>query len=239
MTKLSIVIPAYDELPNLRRLLPRIRAVLDASPVSLGEVLVVVRTHADPDGDAEIRDLGAVPVRRTPGDSFGDAIRTGLAAVPVDRDLVLTMDADGSHDPDRIPLMLAHAEGAHVVVASRYVAGGRSDNSAPLKAMSRALNRAYSLVLGIDCRDVSTNFKLYRREDVERVRLSCAAFDIVEELLIQVARLHPDDFRIVEVPDHFRERELGETKRQLGPFIAAYLATLVRLRWQGDRRRRG
>ena len=230
MAALSVVMPAYDELPNLRLLLPAIwEAARPFTPEGL-EIVVVVRHQTSASDDDELRRLGAVVVHRSPSDSFGDAMRSGIAAASPASDLVLTMDADGSHDPSRIPELLAQADHGDVVVASRYVPGGRSDNGIALRLMSRALNRAFSLVLGIDCRDVSTNFKLFHRRDLVDVSLTCQAFDVVEELLFQVARRHGSAFRVVEVPDHFRERLSGESQRRLGPFVVAYLVTLARLR---------
>lgn len=235
---LWVVMPAFDELPNLRVLIPQLRRLADYPGIRSIDVAVVVRVRADAREDEELTGMGATVVHRHPSDSFGDAMRSGLAAVPDDADLVITMDADGSHDPARIPALLERATNADVVVASRYVHGGTSDNALVLRVMSRVLNRAYSFVLAIDCRDVSTNFKLFHRVDLEGLELRCAAFDVVEELLFQVASRHGTGLRIVEVPDHFRERASGVSRRRLGPFIVAYLVTLARLRKQSRRSRR-
>lgn len=232
MTSFSVVMPAFDELPNLRELIPAILAATESS--GLVEVIPVLRSGAPQSEEDELRNLGARPIRRGPSDTFGDAMRSGLAAVSADSEFVVTMDADGSHDPATIPSLLAVAPTSHVVVASRYVAGGSSDNSLPLRLMSRALNRTYGVVLGIHCHDVSTNFKVYRREDVSGLVLTCQAFDVVEELLFRVRQRHGSDFVLTEVPDRFHERRHGTTKRQLGPFIAAYVGTLARLRWQAS-----
>ena len=140
------------------------------------------------------------------------------------------MDADYSHNPLAITRLLAASSGAHVVVASRYTHGGTTANSLLLKIMSRLLNLAYSIVLGINCRDISTNYKLYRRSDIKNIVLSCKDFDIVEEILFQVKLIHGQSFVIREVPDHFYERKFGVTKRQLRPFIISYFRTLVRLK---------
>lgn len=233
--RLSVVIPAYDELPNLRELLPRVTEILATLDVARAEVLVVVRNGAAEDEMVELRGLGATPVRRAPTDSFGDAIRSGLASVDPSTDLVVTLDADGSHDPGTLPRLLEAADRADVVVASRYVAGGETDNTFALRAMSRCLNVAYGVVLGIHCRDVSTNYKLYHRADIDGLQLVSDSFDIVEELLFRVKQRHGATFVIAEVPDHFYERRHGVTKRRLGPFIVSYLTTLARLRRQASR----
>lgn len=227
----SLVSPAFEELENLRRLVPEIRGALDSLHLSGFEVVVVLPSHAGDDEKQEIEGLGARVVTREPTDSFGDALRTGFASVSPEADLVVTMDADGSHDPSSLPgLISAMEDSTDVVIASRYTAGGQTDNPFLLKLMSRALNRAYGLILGIDCSDISTNFKVYRREDLQQLSLSCVDFDVVEEILFRIQQLHGTDFEVVEVPDHFYERQHGVTKRRLGPFTVSYLLTLVRLR---------
>jgi len=234
---LSIVIPAYDELPNLRELLPVVNLVMSGIPDVEAEVLVVVRGGASSAECDEISGMGAKPVIRAPTDSFGDALRTGFAAAAPTSSLIVTLDADGSHDPETLPAMLAAAPHAHVVVGSRYVDGGATDNSLALRMMSRALNMVYARVLGLACRDVSTNYKIYRHVDLARVDLTCRDFDVVEEIMFRLKDLHGSSFRIIEIPDHFRERRHGVTKRRLGPFVISYVGTLIRLRWQMRHRR--
>ncbi len=233
----AVVIPAYDEAESLRVLLPELRSVLDDLPDCGSRVHVVLRTGAGQAEMDEVRSLGAEPFRRSPSDTFGDAIRTGIRSVPAEVDYVVIMDADGSHSPQTVPRLLEWAEGNDVVVASRYVQGGQSDNGAVLRGMSRTLNLGFRLVLGIPCRDVSTNYKLYHREPLQRITLTCDNFDIVEEILF---RLHREAgthaFRVHEVPDYFHERVHGDSKRRLGPFVASYLVTLARLRLSPDGR---
>ena len=230
VTGLSIVIPAYDELLNLRELVPEIKRVTKQLQNFSTEILIVLPSIAKPEEIQEIKNFGATVVMRQPTDSFGDALRGGFAAVSDTSEFVLVMDADYSHNPLAITRLLAASSGAHVVVASRYTHGGTTANSLLLKIMSRLLNLAYSIVLGINCRDISTNYKLYRRSDLKNIVLNCKDFDIVEEILFKVKSIHGHSFVIREVPDHFSERKFGVTKRQLGPFIISYFRTLVRLK---------
>ena len=223
--------PAYDEAENLRVLLPQISSVLDGLTDWTGIIHVVLRREATPAEQDEVRALGAIPWLRGPTDSFGDAMRTGIVSVPEAMDFIAFMDADGSHDPATLPLLLEWVDANDVVIASRYVAGGRSDNGPVLRAMSRSLNLCFRLVLGIPCEDLSTNFKVYRREALQDITLTCDKFDVVEEILFRLQRrAGPRGLRVHEVPDYFRERLHGESKRQLGPFVASYLVTLMRLR---------
>ena len=130
-----------------------------------------------------------------------------------------------------------NVHGAHVVVASRYTKGGTTDNSVALRTMSRTLNMAYRIILGIRCKDVSTNFKLYRRADLAQITLTCKDFDVVEELLFRLKMLHGKALVIKEIPDRFFERTHGVTKRRLGPFVVSYIKTLLYLSWLGRRHR--
>jgi hypothetical protein len=69
-------------------------------------------------------------------------------------------------------------------------------------------------------------------EKVGNINLTCNNFDIVEEILFKIHLLHNRKTQIIEIPDHFYNRDLGVTKRKLGPFIITYIFTLVRLRFR-------
>jgi dolichol-phosphate mannosyltransferase len=144
------------------------------------------------------------------------------------------MDADGSHNPMTVRKLLKETSGekVDVVIASRYVDGGSTDNQYLLKLMSKTLNFVYGKVLGINAQDISTNFKLYSSKELKKVSLTCNEFDILEELLLKLKRQKFNDFSIIEVPDHFHNRVHGVSKRKLGPFIVGYVITLFRLRFK-------
>lgn len=230
--RVSLVIPAYQEYESLQLILPRIHAVTRDHDNYDFEVMVVTEMRTSQDTRALIESFGATVVDRGPSDSFGDAIRSGIAASSEDSTFLVFMDADGSHPPETVPRLLAQADTADVVVASRYIPGGSTDNSALLRFMSRLLNKTYALVLGIKCHDVSTNFKLYRTQSLKALTLTCTNFDIVEEILVRLLQANGKErLHIVEVPDHFAERNSGESKRRLSVFIASYIWTLLRLRF--------
>jgi dolichol-phosphate mannosyltransferase len=224
--ELSVVLPAYLEEENLRILLPRLNHVLrrNGEPFEI----VVVDTPKPFDDTREVcEENGARYLPREGGETYGSAIRTGLAASKGRR--VLLMDADGSHAPEFIPTLLAERGRADVVIASRYIEGGHSENSLPLRWMSIVLNLSYAWILGLRCKDVSNSFKLYRGEQLRALRLKCENFDVVEEILFKLARANPG-LKIVEVPFTFKKRMFGETKRDLIAFIFTYLYTIIKLR---------
>jgi dolichol-phosphate mannosyltransferase len=224
---LSVVIPAYLEEENLREMLPRLLTVLSKTGVT-HEVLVI-DTLKPIDLTHEVcAELGP-PVRylnRTVGNNFGDANRTGIKE-SIGK-WVLFMDADGSHSPEYIPSLLDHMGKADLVVASRYVQGGATENPASLVLMSRILNFVYAVALGIGCRDVSNSFKLYRGDVLKEISLRCDHFDIVEEIFVKYAATL-DRPRIVEVPFVFKKRRFGDTKRNLPMFVFSFFVTLIRL----------
>lgn len=225
--ELSVVLPAYREEENLRLLLPRIRDVLDRTGRTF-ETLVV-DTVEPMDRTAEVAAAcGARLVRRGPTNAYGDAVRTGIDAAR--GAWILFMDCDGSHAPELIPSLLAGTPAHDVVVGSRYVRGGYTENPWALRAMSRIVNVVYTLVLGLPVRDVSNSLKLYRADLVREPVLRCANFDVIEEILFKIRRLHPEA-RFLEVPVGFRKRMFGETKRDLVTFALSYGLTLLRLRF--------
>src|SRR5690606_29278237 len=120
-------------------------------------------------------------VRRSPTNAFGDAYRSGIAESQGTH--VLIMDADGSHAPEFIAELYPHAYHHDIVIASRYIKGGRTENSAILEFMSRVLNLTYAVVLGIRCRDMSNSFKIYDGGRLRAIELRCENFDIVEEVM--------------------------------------------------------
>src|SRR5205085_7298845 len=124
---------------------------------------------------------------------------------------VLVMDGDGSHNPLTVPELWQHRQDNDLVIASRYVRGGQTENPAILIFMSQIVNVVFRLALRLKCLDVSNSFRLYRGDDVRSLRLECNHFDIVEEILVKLAGLRPG-FRIKEVPFTFERRKAGKTK---------------------------
>jgi dolichol-phosphate mannosyltransferase len=224
--QLSVIMPAYLEEENLRLLLPRITRALES--MQIHSEILVVDTEAPLDAtEKACADFGARYVRRRGGNLYSDAVRTGIEEAR--GEFCLFMDADGSHTPEFIPELYAQRERADVVIASRYVEGGYTENPRVLIWMSRILNLTYSIVLGLQCKDVSNSFKLYRSHMLKPLHLTCDHFDVIEEILFKLRRSTPG-LRIVEIPFSFKKRMFGQTKRNLLLFMAGYIYTIIRLR---------
>jgi dolichol-phosphate mannosyltransferase len=225
--ELSVVLPAYKEAENLSVLLPRLKSVLRG--ITENYEIIVVDSMTPFDSTAGLcAGLGVKCVNRRNSDMFGDAVRTGIAEAA--GEYVVFMDADGSHAPEFIAKLYGERNNADVVIASRYVAGGDTENSRSLVLMSRLLNMIYAGVLGINCADISNSFKLYPGALLKKLQLRSNNFDIVEEILFKLVRLKKD-LKITELPFRFEKRKHGETKRNLVVFIVSFAATLIKLRF--------
>jgi dolichol-phosphate mannosyltransferase len=224
-TELSIVLPAYEEADSLNQVLPVLQEVA-ATLIPTFEIIVVDTMQPRDNTPDVCSRLGVTYVPRRGGDLYGDAVRTGFQTAR--GQYVVMMDGDGSHNPRALPSLWEHRAAYDLVIASRYVRGGQTENPAVLILMSQMVNIVFRIVLGLKCYDVSNSFRLYRGDDVRSLRLECNHFDIVEEILVKLVALRPD-FRIKEVPFTFEKRKAGKTKRQLLTFILGYVGTLVRL----------
>lgn len=227
MIDLSVVLPAYREAKNLAFILPRLTETLNNLGIAY-EVLVVDTPEPLDETPRIALENRVTHLCRNGGDRYGDAYRTGIAASR--GTFVLFMDADGSHPPSFIATLWAAREDADVVMASRYVSGGKNRNGAISVGMSRLLNTVFGRVLGIACHDLSNSYKLYRGDQLRSLTLRCANFDVIPEILLKLQRGNPR-LRILEVPFQFERRVFGESKRSLVWFVVTYLWTLVRLRF--------
>jgi len=224
---LSVVLPSYREAKNLKVLLPRLTATLRT--IERNTEILVVDTMQPFDETPEVcRMYGARYINRTGSNSFGDAVRSGIKEAQ--GIFILFMDADGSHPPEFIPHLYQHREAYDIVIASRYIDGGYTENSRILILMSRAINIIYSLVLNLQCKDVSNSFKLYRAALIKEGEFHSNNFDIVEEILFKIKKRN-NALKILEVPFTFKKRMFGETKRNLTLFAISYIFTLLKLRF--------
>jgi dolichol-phosphate mannosyltransferase len=218
---LTILIPALDERDNLAHLLPALHDVVRDLGIT-AEILVV--DGGSHDGTpAEAERLGArVVTQRERG--FGGAYLAGFAAARAP--WIVTMDADLSHRPLFLEQFWKRRDEAEVLVASRYVEGGRADTTAFRRVLSRTLNATFRRALSLPVRDLSSGFKMYRRDVLGGLALKARDFDILEEILI---RLYADGWRIAEVPFHFMPRGTGRSHVRLLRFGWAFLRTLARM----------
>jgi len=223
--QLTIALPAYEEAANLELLLPRLKAVFDRLAVPCE--VVVADTEQPRDATPEVcARHGARYVPRVGGALYSHAVNTAIQHSK--GKWVVFMDADGSHSPEFIEKLWAERDHADLVIASRYMPGGKTENPAILVWMSLVVNVMFRMVLGLKCADVSNSFRLYKGDDLRALSLECENFDIVEEILVKLCCAN-QNYRVKEIPFVFEKRKAGKTKRNLITFAMSYIGTLVKL----------
>ncbi len=224
--KVTVIVPSYLEEENLRIIIPRLKNEMQKMGTDY-EILVVDTMHALDYSEDVCRQNKVTYLNRINGNNYGDAVRTGI--MNARGEYIIFMDADGSHSPEFINKLYQYKDDYDVVIASRYIEGGATDNNRILILMSWVVNIVYSIVLNLNCKDVSNSFKLYRGDLLRHLNLSCSNFDIVEEMLFKLKKIN-NNLKIKEVPFSFKKRMFGETKRNLFLFMISYIFTLLKLR---------
>jgi dolichol-phosphate mannosyltransferase len=208
-----VCLPTYNEKENLE---PILQAILAATP----EVDVLVIDDNSPDGTGQLADAFAAKdarvkvLHRAGKQGLGKAYLAGFAwALERGYGLVLEMDADFSHDPRYLPVMLAKAKEADLVLGSRYVPGGGTVNwGLSRKLLSRGGSLYARTILGVAVRDLTGGFKCFRREVLEGIDLAsveCSGYAFQIELTFRAVRR---GFRVAEVPIVFVDRRVGHSK---------------------------
>lgn len=219
--ELSVVIPIWAGEHNLPRLLPSLHGTL-RDLVDRYEIVVSAhprRGHLR----SQAEGLGAsfVQARRS---GYGDILRAGL-----DRArgrYVVTMDADFSHRPGYVSTMWHHRDRAEVLIGSRYIRGAYAEMSAGRRLLSRLLNLVYRKVLALPHRDLSSGFRMFRREALEDIGSPRGrGLDVLPELIVKA---HCQGWRIVEVPFWYQGARPW-TRARMVRLGLDYLATLGRL----------
>lgn len=208
-----VVIPTYNEAGNIAAIVRRVRA---AAPGF--DVLVV--DDASPDGTGAVAEGLAeedarVHVLHRPGkQGLGAAyVHAFHWALERDYELIVQMDADGSHRPEHLPAMLDRAADADVVLGSRWVPGGGVENW-PLhrRMLSRAGSLYARVLLRLPYRDITGGYRIFHRVVLEQLRLDDVHSRGYGFQIDMLLRAHRDGYRITESPITFIEREVGESK---------------------------
>ena len=209
-----VVLPTYQEAANVATVLGRLRAAVP-------DAAILVVDDASPDGTADLAEkagveLGGVEVLRRPGkDGLGSAYRAGFArGLERGFEVMVEIDADGSHDPAVLPTLLAAVEGgADLAIGSRYVPGGAIPGWPPIRRfISVAGNRYAARMLRLDVRDATAGFRAYRADVLRRIDLPAIRADGYGFQVEMVYRVSKLGGRIVEVPITFTDRIEGDSK---------------------------
>ena len=211
--RVLVVIPTYDERETLGPAVARVRA---AAP----DADVLVADDDSPDGTGRLADdLAAgddhVHVLHREGKlGIGAAYLAGFRwGLGRGYDVLVEMDADGSHPADRLPALLDALDTADVSIGSRWVPGGAVENwPRSREVLSRGGNAYTRVMLGMPVHDATAGFRAYRRTALESIDLESVASQGYCFQVDLTRRAVAAGLRVVEVPITFVERELGTSK---------------------------
>lgn len=249
---ISFVLPAYNEEENLPPLLDKIAAVMPESGLAYRVVVV-----NDGSRDAT-RDILTVYTGRLPLEVVDHPVNQGLprtiydglayAAAGADPDdIIITMDADNSHEPRyALPMIESIKKGHDLVVASRYRPGAAEVGLSPLRSfLSRGVNVMLKVILPIKgIRDYTCGYRAYRAELLQRMQayygerlVESTTFSAMAEILLKAGRLR---VKAGEIPLILRyDQKAGTSKMRVTSTVLDYFRLIARLRFSGWRKGRG
>ena len=205
--KVSIIIPIYNEVRLLEKVLTRVRAL------PLEKELVLVDDHST-DGTVDIlkkesEKPDTIICYHEKNRGKGAAIRTGFARAT--GEVIIIQDADLEYNPEEIPAVLAPIlEGrTRVSYGSRFV-GRIEQMRLPNRVANRILALLVSVLYGQKITDEATAYKAFRREVIEKIDLRCERFEFCPEVTAKVLRMGE---KIIEVPVTFTARTFEEGKK--------------------------
>ncbi len=223
--RLSIIIPIYNEEPQLEEVLERVYAVSyspkeiilvdDCSSDGTRRILEQYRTRPD-----------TVVIFHERNHGKGFAIRTGLAAAT--GGIVIIQDADLEYDPEEIPSVvepIVRGE-TDVCYGSRFL-GGLERMAIPNRVANWLLAKIAAWLFWTKLSDEATAYKSFRREVLDRIDLCCEGFEFCPEVTAKVLRL---GYTIKEVSVHFRARTVWEGKKIGWPDFFVAVRTLLHYR---------
>ena len=226
-----LVVPTYNERANLQELVARV-----FSAVPHCHLLIV--DDDSPDGTAELcselkqQYAGLHFLRRTDGRSLGRAYIAGLRyGLERQYEVIGTMDADLSHNPDHLKAMLSLTLANDIVVGSRYVRDGGTVNWKIRRVLlSWLANQFTARLFGVPAHDMTSGYRLYKRRALEQIcfdEITSNGYSFLVELLY---RLHRRGCTIIESPIVFYDRTMGKSKlgtREI--YVGALRLILLRL----------
>lgn len=213
LERVVVLIPTYNERQNLPIIVTRVRA-------SCPSVDILVLDDNSPDGTGQVADdiAAADPqvhvMHRSGKQGLGAAYKAGFAwAIERGYDAAVEMDADGSHQPEQLPALLAAAEHADLVIGSRWIKGGSVVNW-PLhrKVISVGGNVYVKAMLGLPVNDATGGYRVYRTSALQTMDLDSVSSAGYGFQVDMTRALVAAGLTAVEVPIEFIERLIGESK---------------------------
>ena len=222
--KTFVMIPTYNEKENIKALIDKILSL------KIKNLHIVVADDNSPDGTWKIvkeisknkKNIHLLLRKKDRGRGF--AGRDGfIYCLKNKADIVIEMDADMSHDPKYIPLMLKEVKNADLILGSRRVKGSREVGRGAVRQLITYLANLYiRLLLGLKVKDCNSGYRCFKRKVLEKINLSkieAKGPSIVQEVLFKT---HLNRFKIKEIPITFINRTKGKSKLGIKQLASGY-----------------
>lgn len=221
--KVLIIVPTYNEKENIVLLIPEIKKVLP-------DAHILVVDDSSPDGTADrVREMQSkwsdslfLIIRDVKDGLAGAYLRGFTYCLNKKYDIIIEMDADGSHDPSHLPAMILESKNYDYVLGSRYVQGGGVENWNFIRKFISKGGSLYSrILLGSSIKDLTGGFNLWRSETLLGIgpeKIISRGYLFQVELKIRAYKL---GFKYKEIPIIFKDREFGVSKMSSRIFVEA------------------
>jgi len=222
MSKISIIIPTYNEKENIPKLLKIIKDILRIHSI---EAKILIIDDNSPDHTAngmqkEKREYGVRVFVRTKEKGLATAILYGIKKSK--EDIVIGMDADFNHDPKIIPQLISGLRKADLVIASRFVKGGGMEEKLRY-FFTYIFNIVLNKALGFPVMDNMSGFYAIKRKILFNLPLEYIYRGYGEYHLRLVYLAHKKGLKLMEVPVHYKKRVYGRSKSNLFQMFFVYL----------------
>ncbi len=228
MTKISIIIPTYNERSNIKELIKQIFSF------NISDLNIIIVDDNSPDGTGGLVESIEETTRleiihRIKKMGLGSAYIDGFKrALVLGADYIFEMDADFSHDPKYLPQFLEEVENYDLVLGSRYIEGGGIKNWNLGRRLISYLGNFYArLILNLSFQDLTGGFKCYKRKVIESINLEKLDSEGYVFQIETTYWAYKNGFKIKEIPIIFTERKLGKSKFNFKIFFEAFIKVLT------------
>lgn len=223
--KVLVIIPTYNEAENIESIVARLRSAVP-------QASVLIADDNSPDGTGDIADSMAAEdssvhvMHRAGKQGLGAAYIAGFKwGLANDYQVIVEMDADGSHQPELLPNILAALKNADMVKGSRWVKGGATDQEKHREFLSRAANVWIQMAMDIPVRDSTGGFNAFRADILKKIDLDDIESHGYTFQVDMTRRVIEAGGKVSEVPIYFPDRTLGASKMSGGIIAEALMRT--------------